>query len=169
MKDEAGDTTFTLTPQDMALCRYVAGERHGSNVSRGRMDTDERVRGASSDDHLTGVIGEYAFAQWRGLPWWAPCTYRGHNSRDVGDWHVRTTTYASGCLVLHDEDDRMGLYALAVVVRNVVRFPGWTFGTIAMRPRWWTQKNPKGRAAYFLPQRELRSWDAVPTVARQAL
>jgi hypothetical protein len=78
---------------------------------------------------------------------------------DVGEWQIRATTYANGCLLLHKADADDAPFALVVGVPPVVRVAGWLYGYEGKREQFWRSVNNRP-PCYMVPQDVLHEWHA---------
>lgn len=140
--------TYTLSADDAETVRAEALARvhRGANLRQLHgIDTSQRV---ALD--MIGTAGEFALSALTGAAW----TTRGKiGGADVGAWMVRSTTYTSGRLLLHDTDEDERVFCLMTVNGADVTFRGSILARHGKDARFWTttMRNP----CYAVPQREL--------------
>ena len=156
-----------LTMDELTDAVRVAVERNLQNIQNGRKHSysahDLPSRNAASwDNHINGAIGELCVAKalnrkWTGKP---AVLYGAKN--DVEGVEVRTTTYASGSLIVHKEDQDDAPYILVTGYGRAWTLRGWLLGRDAKKEQWYRDANKNERHAYFVPQAYLHGMDTLP-------
>ena len=151
----------TLTASELLLASGVGARRHAANLIAGRHDR----HGAPPDwsVHIEGGCGELAAAKALGCYWPASVDFRERQSGDLpGGVEVRTTSHATGCLLLHPEDADDRRYILVTGRAPTFEVRGWCRGWEGKHQSFW--KDPAGgRPAFFVAQKCLRpmsEWSA---------
>lgn len=149
----------TLTDAELATCRILANLR--SLVSRANSIADVQMgKNNPLDIDEMGLKAEYAFCKHyniffdpstRPKSGTADCVLRGNR------FDIKATDYPKGRLVktLKPNPD-VDCYALAIVEKNVVTFPGYAFSI-----EFCQEKNIKDIGhgdSYVMEQSELRRW-----------
>lgn len=141
------------------IARQVSALRDARPLEGGRTDS-------GFERHIIGVLGETALAKWLGV-YYAPTV--GSLDTPFGDvarsFHVKATLRSDGELIVRHHDPADFPYVLAIVSLPDVRLVGWLHGHEAKQPGYWLDRNPSlgvHRAAYFVPQRDLRSMSEWP-------
>jgi hypothetical protein len=139
-----------LTRNELLWAANVGIRRHAENLELGRRDR----YGAGVDGwemHIAGAVAELAFSKGKGLYWSGAHVFK---ASDLKDWEIRSTHHAEGRLILHPDDH--GRFAL---VRRKTWFEfdlvGWVEADQVKLPKWWEDPQ-RGRAAFFIPNSELR-------------
>ncbi len=143
-----------LTPSELIHASGVGARRHAANLIAGRHDR----HGAPPDwsVHIEGAAGELAAAKALNLYWPASVDFRERQAGDLpGAIEVRTTSHATGCLLLHPEDKDDRRYILVTGRAPTFEVRGWCLGSEGKHQQFW--KDPAGnRPAFFIEQKYLR-------------
>ncbi len=145
---------IALTPSELIHASGVGARRHAANLIAGRHDR----HGAPPDwsVHIEGAAGELAAAKALNLYWPASVDFRERQAGDLpGGIEVRTTSHATGCLLLHPEDKDDRRYILVTGRAPSFEVRGWCLGSEGKHQQFW--KDPAGnRPAFFIEQKYLR-------------
>lgn len=145
-----------LTPSEMRFGAQVGIERRLSALEHKRKDRYGKPKGDLWGIDITSSLSELAVSKATGQYWYA---HVGSSDvelpGDVGSLQVRSTSYATGCLVLHKADDDDAKFIL--VIANAPRFKiaGWTFGRDGKQESYW--KSEWERPCYLVPQDQLKA------------
>ena len=144
-----------LSSREMIQGAFVGMMRQVENVKKQRPDAYGADASRGWQIHIEGCLGEMAFAKHMGLYWSGANEFQAH---DVGEYEIRTTPRNFGDLILHPGDDDDAKYVLVTGHNGIYEVRGWIFGKEGKNQEWW--RDPLGnRPAYFVPQRELISFD----------
>ena len=138
-----------LTLEELIRAANVGVRRQAVNVEKQRRDQ----HGVSYDEgwktHISGAIGECAFAKAIDVFWSGALKFR---AQDVGPWEVRTAR-GEGRLILHPKDKDESKFVLVQRLTWLrYRVVGWIYAKDGKQPGWW--ENPTGehgRTAFFVP------------------
>ena len=126
--------------------------------------------GYTWEGNIEGALGEAWFHLWSGLEWTAFEHYKkGEKLPDVGSlYEVKTTRYAKGELLVHDDDQASPYAVLLTGSAGRYHLRGWIETKRACSGKWWREKEElKYRwmtPAHFIPPSELY-FDPWPHVA----
>lgn len=143
-----------LTPSEMRFGASVGIERRLSALEHKRKDRYGKPKGDPWGIDITSSMAELAVAKATGAYWFAHVGSADTElPGDVGNLQVRSTGYATGCLVLHKADDDDAKFLL--VIANAPRFKiaGWMFGKDGKKEKYW--KTEWERPCYLVPQDDL--------------
>ena len=141
---------------DAAWLRIVTSAAKGLNAATTyRRSMVERV-----SEELVGAAGEMAVAKWRGK-FFLPHLNTFHKVADCGGVEVRSTSHASGHLILRDNDPADRRYVLAIVGRDGVTLAGWIQGREGRQPEWRRASRTSDRPAWWVPQESLMAMDSL--------
>jgi len=151
--------TVTLEEKEILLAGVIGAMRFSqdSYIAKDKYGANSLLNGWQLCNG--GVVAEYVVAKRYGL------FYNGaignFKAKDVGGLQVRSTTYQTGCLLLHDEDKDEDIFIL-VVQRTLKHFciVGWCYGYEGKIQKNWKEK-VKGRPCYFVEQKDLRDMDTL--------
>lgn len=151
--------TVTLTEAEMATCRILAGMR--SLVSRSSKIVDVQM-GKNDPLHIDeiGLRAEYAFCKHWNI-FFDPSTQPKSGTADCvlsgRRFDIKATEYEDGRLIKTlKENNDVDCYALAIVKRNMITFPGYVFNIELCQ-----EKNIKDLGhgnTYAMDQKDLREW-----------
>ena len=110
------------------------------------------------------TLGELAFAKGMGWPDRPTLTSGGV----VRGYHVRTTSYADGCLLLREADSDEDIFVLVVVQPPRCGIVGWVRGRDGKRDEWRRDIGDGHGSVWFVPQASLHRLDALEAVPRRA-
>ena len=125
-----------------------------------------RNRGAARGDkaleiHLLGAAGELAVASYLGLK---HELYKEVEARrgsdDLPGIDVKTRSKHSYDLIVQKKENPDKKFVLVTIENQTVLLQGWCYGYEAMKEQYWADP-ARGRPAYFVPQRTLRSIDTL--------
>ena len=148
---------------EVVIARQIAALRDFVNANT----VERRADGGALDGavHLTGVIGELAFAKWANI-WPDLSTYPRRGTPDFVirgvTWDVKATHHRNGALIcpLHTTGDAQR-YALAIVQATgcssyAIRFPGWATREELIRPERISDDPKYPTRCYAIEQKDLR-------------
>lgn len=104
-------------------------ERRIVAIQRGRSPlygVDDRKAEWQID--IIGCIAEFALAKYLNV-YWTSVVDEGLTALpgDVGKYQVRSTSWKTGNLIIHNNDSDDAIFLLAVVGDRYVDFPGWIY------------------------------------------
>lgn len=146
-----------LTPEEVAAAEAV-GELQHHWISPRANPLGHLSATAPAEQRRQGCAGEIAVARCLGVPW-EPIIGAGDRAApDVGGWHVRSTEYENGHLLLHDDsfctpDPDEDRYVLVIGRRPVLRLVGWCWGWEGKQEKFW--RVDCRVPCYFVPQEAL--------------
>lgn|SRR5258708_9915669 len=149
-----------LSPEQLAWANHVGDMRQRDNEQRHRPDAYGARAGAGL--HRQGAQAELSLTIMGGFPLSAWASYVETDDlksipADVGGFQVRSTTYRSGCLLLHPADRDEALFAFIINHCPVFTAAGWIrAGEAKAHREWWQQRNPRQAWAWFVPQSALK-------------
>tara|TARA_R110000868_G_scaffold1311_1_gene10150 strand:- start:1422 stop:1901 length:480 start_codon:yes stop_codon:yes gene_type:complete len=120
-----------------------------------RSGLNKHKHAAKSDwaTDIDGACAELAFAKFVGAYWSGHI--RSFKAPDVGDVHVRSTNWPTGCLIVRHNDDENCGYVLVISECPRFRIAGYITGADAKS--FPIRKGTDGQAdAWFIPQEKLR-------------
>ena len=128
------------------MASAMQGLRHATTYQRNLV---QRL-----DEEVVGACGEIAVGK-AADKWFCPSVNTFHRTPDcLQDVEVRSTSLASGSLIVRDNDADDRRYVLAVVDAPMVTLVGWLTGAEAKQPEF--VRDPHGhRKAWFVPQSRL--------------
>ena len=146
----------SLTWPEQIFAAQAGAMRRISAMSGERPEPHGTPRCDLWGNDIESCGAEMAVAKVLGLYWQSVVRNTEDVNGDVSGVEVRSTTHPQGRLILHDADKDDAPY---VLVRG--QFPsyeliGWIKGRDGKREEYWF--NGDGRAAYFVPDSELRSF-----------
>lgn len=146
-----------ISPDEYALCVYVANDRQRNAVKAGKKDNLFKKNWVESlAVHVHGCIGEMAAAKALGIQWTGSVdTFKAHGDLR-GAIEVRHRTNKDWDLIVRPREAKDRLYVLTRgTPPETVEVVGYAQGHYLMQDKW--KKNYGGRGeAYFVPANELR-------------
>lgn len=143
----------TLTPIEMRLTGELGLSRRITSLSKAM--NDKQIGGQAWDIDINGAMGEYALAKILKIPW--EPTLNTFKVPDVGDLHVRTTTFQTGRLIIRPGDP-YGIYVLIIANAPIFRAAGWVnYHTGQFPLEYWTRPSKSGPECWAIPQEYLVS------------
>lgn len=140
-----------LASEDILNGVIVGARRMYDSVRR---NLDNQGSGSNWHQNIEGALAELAFAKHFGL--WFDQGVGKYKSKDVGDYHIRSTKLKNGCLILRKEDPN-GKYVLVVGEYDTFKIIGWIHSEDCMKDDY--LKSPNDRdAAWFVPQSKLHKF-----------
>ncbi len=135
-----------------ARIRMISSESQRLNHA----STYERTLLKRLEEETVGACGEIAVAKHLD-GWFVPGVNTFHKVADcMKNIEVRSTTIATGCLIVRDNDDNGRKYILAIVASPSVKLIGWMYGKNAKVDKF--KRDPGSRRqAWFVPQDQLYS------------
>lgn len=159
----------TLTPTDFSQAVNLASNRTFVSLLDNRRDIlYEKGYVEAFQKHLSGAVGEIAFAKWS---WSYPtCSVNnfsgmGHDAMlrrsDATEVHVeiRHRTKSWYELNIRDKDDRSRIYVLTRGEPPVVDVVGWIVGTEVESHPEWRQAHGGWKECWFVPDEALHPMD----------
>jgi hypothetical protein len=150
---------ITLTPSEMWNACCVGVTRQLVSVRKGLDPRKNRKPGTvcNFQEHIEGAIAEACFAKFLGT-WWS-CSVNSFKLPDVGEWQVRSTTYANGHLIVRPSD--LDHYRVALLTTNDTGavLHGWMHMTEAKDDRFWRPD----WSTWWVPQNALTPFEEVAT------
>lgn len=165
--DGAPVTNVTLTFPELLQAAIAGTMRQVQNLR----DVAEEKHGAKPDKdwqvHCEGAAGEMALAKHRDVYWTGRHGFR--QEADVRWWQVRTTPYATGCLLLHPEDRDDNPFVLVTGLNGRYTLRGWLLAADGKLDMYWGDKPPDsppektgtGRPCYWVPQSVLHRMETL--------
>lgn len=154
---------FTFTEEERQLAVQEGLRRQSVNASKGLRG---RNRGPWQGDkalqvHLLGAAGEMAVASYLGMK---DHLYRETEPRrgsdDLPGIDVKTRSKHSYDLIVQRQESPDKKFVLVTIENRETLIHGWCYGRDAMNEAYWADP-ARGRPAYFVPQRSLRSLDTL--------
>ena len=145
------DIPVDLTAMEMYQAGLVGLARRIDSMRRNLSNTTGVVNSWNID--IEGALGEMALA--KALNMYAGLPINNYKEADIGPYHVRTTEYDDGCLILRKEDKLDCRYVLITGKNGKYMVRGQIEGYAGTNPAYW--RDPNGRpGAYFVPQSALQ-------------
>lgn len=145
-----------LTLREFELCCFVACRRNADAILTHADEEKYGFSGDNLDSHLTGCLGECAFAKGMNR-YWTGAGVGWLDDDDVGDVQVRATKHDHGRLLVRPHEQHLDA-KWVLVTGNFPHFciRGWIYGHEAHHEQF--LDSPAGRPpAYFVPQSHLRA------------
>lgn len=100
---------------------------------------------------IIGMMGEYAVAKHMNIHW-QPATNKRLSELpgDVGSYEVRSSTWPTAHLLIHEADRDASQYILVIVGENYVDLKGWMWGHAGKNPKYARDRN-----TFWIPQADL--------------
>lgn len=144
-----------LTEAHMRLAANLGVERRLAALSGG---LDGRYGVATADNwerDINGCLAELAVAHYLNLFWCG--TIKQTKERDAGALvDVRSIDRPDRRLILHPGDPDAVPFVLVHVRAPVCDLIGWMYASEGKQQQWWADPTGAGRAAFFVPQEEVR-------------
>ncbi|MFO0957260.1 MAG: hypothetical protein U0800_07300 [Isosphaeraceae bacterium] len=149
--DPSGEIRVALGVDDFELARQLGHERT-AEAARSNRPGRAGCRPGNLEQDIDGAAAEVAFARALGL---APSmSISPDPGPDVGDYHVRSTSWPNGRLIVRPGEGGDHLYVLVVGRGREWRVIGTIVGGDALKPEFWAA--PNGRpGCYMVPQSRL--------------
>ncbi len=154
-----------LTWHEVMFAAHVGLARNVSAMSRGRQLEPGR-NDLGFERHVEGAIGEYAVARMLDCCWRPLIGELDTATGDLAGLQIKTTTRATGCLIVRPHDPPEFLYVLVLIggadgTRGGLHVDvvGGITGRDAKVAAYWRERDPAAgvhAAAHFVPKSELR-------------
>ena len=161
--------TIKLSEQDLEFAAQIAQQRNASQRAAGR--PDGLVKGSSIGRDVQGAQAELAVSKILNLPWdgtWLPIAVWDkwkHEGTDVSGLEIRSTTLATGRLILHHSDKDHAPYVLVISSpASEFQLMGWCYGIDGKQAKYWRTNVP--RPCYMVPQSELKTVDSLVEILK---
>ena len=154
------DVFAKLTPEEFAFARHVGEARQREAEAVGRRDRYGFEGLDPIDNHIHGAASEMLVAKALRRTWLPVVEDPKTLPSDVGsNIQVRHTRHPTGRLILHpaDQDDQRFVLVRPRYPEHVI--VGWILGRDGKKEKWWEEPIP-GRAAFFVPNKELHQLDS---------
>jgi hypothetical protein len=150
--DPSGEIRVTLGDEDFELARQI-GTARTAEAQQSNRPGRAGCPPNNLEQDINGAAAEIAFARVMGM---APSISVGPSQEpDVAGFHVRSTSWPNGKLIVRPGDPEGNLYVLVVGVGKEWRIIGSAVGREATRPEFLYEEN--GRlGCYMPPQSKLR-------------
>ena len=165
--------TTTLSDEQMRIAAQIGVERYLWQIRKYGAAGGSSWHGVDNDKngwqiHIDGACAELAVAKFLGIP------YDGGmignlGEPDVGPYQVRSTSYATGCLLVRDKDDPDEIFIMAITKLPKIILCGWMYGHEAKQDKFLTDKGNGRKKSYFVPQDQLRPMDTLQSVVEAEL
>ena len=148
-------TDIVLSPSEIQMAAFVGCQRAVQNIQNKETYS---VSGEKVDDFwqrmIGGALAEAAFAKHLNLYWWKGAK----NTPDVGEFEIRTTPYANGCLHIKPNDPEGKQFYLLTGANGTYKIRGWyTVNEAKLHPEWLYSKKEGREKQYWIPQDELHN------------
>lgn len=152
---------INLTIQQYSHAMTIGRARNA--IDRAAGVRDRKVNEDSIVTDVTGAVGEAAWSLFMGVPWDravvdpAKLKAPGEPLWDLCGYHVRSTCYKGGRLLIHPGDPDDAPFVLAYIAVPVVTFAGWAYGWEAKRlPLQRISRRPGATSLHAVPYQLLR-------------
>lgn len=152
-----------LSETELQIAALVGCTRHIKATAAGRRPTHGAPKHDDWRTHVGGAAAEMAAAKALGVYWPASTDpdYQGDiGTAQTGMFHVRSTNWNGGHLLLHHSDPDDALFVLVVGEAPCFRLAGWIRAGDGKRAELWRGDIPN--PCFMVPQRELNPWSRVP-------
>jgi hypothetical protein len=149
---------MVATSTELMVAAIGGGVRRITGV-QDRLNKNKHAEKSDWATDIDGTLSEMMFAKWRGT-YYMP-ENRSFKKPDVGGYyHVRSTSYVSGCLILRRNDAECAHlpFILAVTDPPVVMLIGWRYARECMVDEFWRED----KNAWWVPQGSLRDMNDLP-------
>lgn len=146
----------TLTWSEVAIAARIGEQRTIYNRAKGNGSRYGKAPGADWSGDIEAACAELAVA--KGIGTYMPITTTPGEDRhgDLGfGIHVRHSERDDARLILHRDDQDVGLFVLVVGSVPTFRLAGFMEAAAGKTERWWADPTGKDRPAFFVPQTEL--------------
>jgi len=154
---------FTFTDEERRLAMEEGHRRQVVNEAKGLRG---RNRGPRFGDkalqvHLLGAAGEMAVASYLGLKHELyKETEAKRGSDDLPGIDVKTRSKKHYDLIVQKNECPSKRFVLVTIENQETLLHGWCYGEEAMMDEYWADP-ARGRPAYFVPQKALRSMESL--------
>ena len=153
------DQQVELTPTEVMVASWYGCQRRVNAIRQGRRnrfgDADHRVGRSAWGLDVEGAAAEMAAAKI--LQRYMPFTIGDTKDDDLNGIHVRSTPYATGHLIVYDDDPADAPFVLMVGVLPSFKAAGWILAGEAKQLHWLDEQGGQ----YWVPQDQLRSIDVL--------
>jgi hypothetical protein len=141
-----------LTASEMMVAAQIGCRRNIESVLSKRSDIIGLSNGWEND--IEGALAETAFAKHFNM--WLDPNLSKFGTKDVGEWHIRSTKHENGHLCIHPNEYE-GKYVLMVGRLNHWRIAGWIDASEGRQEQFLrTMRNDRPVPCYWVPQSNLR-------------
>jgi hypothetical protein len=145
-----------LTWSEVAIGARIGEARTIRNRAKGNGHRHGKAPGADWSGDIEAACAEIAAA--KGLGIYMPVTVTPDEDRcgDLGfGIHVRHSDREDARLILHPDDQDVGLFVLVVGSIPTFRLAGFMEAAAGKQDQWWADPTGNDRPAFFVPQSEL--------------
>lgn len=146
----------TLTWAEVAIAARVGEARTIRNRAKGNGHRHGKAPGADWTADIEAACAEMAAA--KGIGVYLPVAVSPDEDRhgDLGyGLHVRHSAREDARLILHRDDQDVGLFILITGSMPTFSMPGFIEAAKGKRDEWWADPTGDGRHAFFVPQESL--------------
>jgi hypothetical protein len=144
-----------LTWAEVAIAARIGEARTIRNRAKGNGHRHGKASGSDWTGDIEAACAELAAA--KGIGVYMPVTLGGGDGDgDLGyGLHVRHSDRDDARLILHPDDQDVGLFILVVGRSPIYRLAGFLEAVKGKVEQWWADPTGNGRPAFFVPQSEL--------------
>lgn len=156
-----------ITPDEFAMCVYVANDRQRNAVKAGKRNTIRKMDWVESVSvHVHGCVGELAAAKALGVQWTGSVDTFKQFGDLRGELEIRHRTKKEWDLIVRPSEANDRLYVLTRgTPPDSVEVVGYIQGHLAKQDKW--KKDYGGRGeAYFVPADALRPLEELSAQVR---
>ena len=147
----SGEIRVSLSADDFALAQQVGAQRTAEAQQANRPGRAGCPRHNLEQD-INGAAAEVAFARVLDVP--PSLSISPDPGPDVAGFHVRSTSWQDGHLIIRPGEAKDNRYVLLVGQRTDWRVIGTIAGRDAIRPEFWRAPNAR-TGCYMVPQSQL--------------
>jgi hypothetical protein len=152
----------TLTWSEVAIGARVGESRCLRNRANGSAHRHGKAAGADWSGDIEAACAEMAAAKGLGVYWPITATPDDDRHGDLGfGIHVRHCARADGRLILHRDDQDVGLFILVTGAVPTFRLCGFLAAAAGKQDEWWCDPTGDDRPAFFVPQDALHPIDGL--------
>jgi len=156
--------SFVFSEEERRLAMEEGMRRQGVNEAQGlRGRNGGAWKGSKAlDIHLLGAAGEVAVASYLGLKEHLFKEKEARRGSDdlPGGIDVKTRSKSRYDLIVQKQENPDKKFVLVSIENQQTLLHGWCYGEEAMKEEFWADP-ARGRPAYFVPQKALRSMDTL--------
>jgi hypothetical protein len=142
--------TVTLTHAEMWNACCVGLQRRLISMCKG-LNKNKHAAISNYTTDIEGAVAEACFAKHMGLYW--GCHVNSFKAPDVGSWQVRSTSHASGHLIVRPNDKPPGRVAMLTTEKFGAVLHGWIDIDSAKVDKYWHEDS------WWVPQCDLTPFD----------